>query len=155
MSTSLPSWAEAAVNLPNRATEMSYASRSQLPQENERNKSQPLGQSQNKERMQPIGLSTQNQNEQYDLNNSRSSYNRMNISENHGYGRNDIRPGREVQSIFDEFKYREVCINSSRKAKLVASFLTKIKDHIHKEACLEAEVIGAFCFLMFHRICLG
>lgn len=46
----------------------------------------------------------------------------------------------ERDSMFDEFKYRELCLNAASRAKMVTSYLTKIKDHILKEASLEWEV---------------
>lgn len=50
----------------------------------------------------------------------------------------------ERDSVFDEFKYRELCLNAASRTKMVTTYLTKIKDHILKEASLEWEVGGLF-----------
>ena len=76
----------------------------------------------------------------------------MNMSDINGNGRFNIRSDRDIQDTFDAFKYREVCLNSSSKTKMVASFLNKIKDHINKEACLEAEVKHVGLVVVHHII---
>ncbi len=43
-------------------------------------------------------------------------------------------------SVFDEFKYKELCLNAASRTKMTTTYLTKIRDHIVKEASLEWEV---------------
>lgn len=45
---------------------------------------------------------------------------------------------------FDEFRYREVCLNAATRGKNVTTYLNKIKDHIIKEASLDSEVTENF-----------
>ena len=91
------------------------------------------------------------------LNESRDSDNR-----NAGYqGVSDGRKGGflDRDSVFDEFKYREVCLNAASRTKMVTTFLSKIKDHILKEASLEWEVSSLFWWFVdifaycLHYIC--
>jgi hypothetical protein len=56
----------------------------------------------------------------------------------------------QPQQVFDEFKYKELCLNAASKTKSVATYLTKIKDHITREACLEWEVSPLFCFSVMY-----
>jgi hypothetical protein len=49
-------------------------------------------------------------------------------------------------SVFDEFKYKELCLNAASRTKMTTTYLTKIRDHIVKEASLEWEVSYGFGF---------
>ena len=53
---------------------------------------------------------------------------------------NYSREFKEYDKGFDELKYRELCLNAAGKTNVVANYLTKIKDHIIREASLEWEV---------------
>lgn len=139
----LPTWTEAANEAPRKTTEMNYSRRSDQYDGSERYRSQP--QQLNTENVRPVQTNRQYVDASVDLDNSRSSHNRMNVSDMNGPGRFNIRSDRDILDTFDAFKYREVCLNSSSKTKMVANFLNKIKDHINKEACLEAEVNASAC----------
>lgn len=74
---------------------------------------------------------------------SRHSYNNNNDSfTQENYGKSDNRYEREQAKNrgFDEFRYRELCLNAASKSKLITTYLSKIKDYIVKEASLEWEV---------------
>ena len=146
----LPTWTEAATEAPRKATEMNYSRRAEQHDGSERYRSHP--QQPNSENTRPVQTNRQFAESSADLDNSRSSYNRMNMSDINGNGRFNIRSDRDIQDTFDAFKYREVCLNSSSKTKMVANFLNKIKDHINKEACLEAEVNHVGLVVVHHII---
>lgn len=73
---------------------------------------------------------------------SRNSYNNDDSFAQDNYGRTDNRYDREQTKTrgFDEFRYRELCLNAASKSKLITTYLSKIKDYIVKEASLEWEV---------------
>lgn len=138
----LPTWTEAGIDVPRKTAEMNhFQTREQHDgSERERYRSQPQY---NTENVRPVQANRQYADASVDLDSSRASYNRINTSDGN-FGRTNIRSDRDILDTFDAFKYREVCLNSSSKTKMVANFLNKIKDHINKEACLEAEVGSVF-----------
>ncbi len=137
----LPTWTEAAMSQPKQSTDMHNSRLSDRGGLQERHHSQYN--QRDLENTKPHRSQTHQGNDFAD--NSRTSYNKINILNSSGYDKFDVRSGRDIEEIFDAFKYREVCLNSSAKTKLVANFLNKIKDHINKEACLEAEVRLIHC----------
>lgn len=132
----LPTWTEAAARQPKQSTDMNNSRLSDRSGLQERHQSQYNQRDLENTKPHP---SPTNRTDDY-ADNSRASYNKINVLNSSGYDKFEVRTGRDIEEIFDAFKYREVCLNSSAKTKLVANFLNKIKDHINKEACLEAEV---------------
>lgn len=136
-SMSLPTWTEAATRQPRQSVDMSNSKVYDRVGSKERHQSQHNHR--DLENTNPQRSPSHRREDDF-ADNSRTSYSRVNILDSSGYDKFDARSGRDIEEIFDAFKYREVCLNSSAKTKLVANFLNKIKDHINKEACLEAEV---------------
>ena len=60
---------------------------------------------------------------------------------NTGYYHTKSNRYNDRESVFDEFKYKELCLNAAGRTKMIITYLTKIKDHIIKEANLDWEVI--------------